>query len=228
MPAIIPVWDERLLKWPDGFSNRGLGRWEWRCQTVVGRIERKRFGAVFSSARVRRTINVQGKRDCGAFGPLLPDAESVSYVLSTRWSSSNPPFRTKNSFRINYLDARFWFRAIVVQRFSGARLGETLFAGHPSAVAVATSDSGAIGTEQEEPRFRPNCAASCYFTGRARDSQFRLQHFLPLSDVRTWRGLSGRRTRQDAAAEFQKIIDHSGIVWKLLDRSISPSGSSSR
>jgi hypothetical protein len=61
------------------------------CQTVVGRIERKRFGAVFSSARVRRTINVQGKRDCGAFGPLLPDAESVSYVLSTRWSSSNPP-----------------------------------------------------------------------------------------------------------------------------------------
>ena len=33
---------------------------------------------------------------------------------------------------------------------------------------------------------------------------------------------------KDAAAEFQKIIDHSGIVWKLLDRSISPSGSSSR
>jgi hypothetical protein len=30
--------------------------------------ERKRFGAVFSSARVRRTINVQW--DCVAFGPL--------------------------------------------------------------------------------------------------------------------------------------------------------------
>ena len=40
------------------------------CQTVAGRIERRRFGAVFSTARVRRTINVQWKRDCGAFGPL--------------------------------------------------------------------------------------------------------------------------------------------------------------
>ncbi len=30
---------------------------------------------------------------------------------------SNPPFRTRNSFRINYLEECFWFRTIIVQRF---------------------------------------------------------------------------------------------------------------
>jgi hypothetical protein len=64
------------------------------CQTVAVRIERKRFGAVFSSAvrspYNKRTIEA-GLWGIWAFGP---DAESVSYVLSTWWSSSNPPFRT--------------------------------------------------------------------------------------------------------------------------------------
>jgi hypothetical protein len=41
------------------------------CQTVVGWIEEKMLRSAFPfCSRVRRTINVQWKRDCGAFGPL--------------------------------------------------------------------------------------------------------------------------------------------------------------
>jgi len=51
-------------------------------QTVAVRIERKRFGAVFSSARVRRTINVQMESGLWGIWAFRPDAKSVSYVLS--------------------------------------------------------------------------------------------------------------------------------------------------
>ena len=50
---------------------------------------------------VRRTINVQWKRDLWGIWAFRPNVKSVSYVLSARWSSSNPPFRTINSFIIN-------------------------------------------------------------------------------------------------------------------------------
>jgi hypothetical protein len=39
--------------------------------------------------------------------------------LRIRWRGfSNPPFRTRNSFKINYLEAYFWFRTTIVQRFN--------------------------------------------------------------------------------------------------------------
>ena len=47
-------------------------------------------------------------------------------------------------------------------RILGARLGETLPAGHADAVALAASDSGAIGAGQKEPGCRPECPASCF------------------------------------------------------------------
>ena len=57
------------------------GRGGW--QTVAGRIERKRFGAVFSSA----TRSPYNKRtmEAGLLGiwAFRPDAKSTSYVLST-------------------------------------------------------------------------------------------------------------------------------------------------
>jgi hypothetical protein len=40
------------------------------CQTVAGRIEKERFCAVFSTARVRRTITYSGSGMVGPFVPL--------------------------------------------------------------------------------------------------------------------------------------------------------------
>ena len=49
----------------------GLDRWEERMSNCYRLdLKGKRFGAVSLSERGRRTINVQWKRDCGAFGPL--------------------------------------------------------------------------------------------------------------------------------------------------------------
>jgi len=39
------------------------------------------------------------------------------------------------------------------------------------------------------------------------------QSLLPLPDIHSQRGVSCNRTGQAAAGEFQKILDHSGIVW---------------
>jgi hypothetical protein len=35
-----------------------------------------------------------------------------------RRGGSNPPFRTRNSFRIKGLEACFWLRTVIVQRFN--------------------------------------------------------------------------------------------------------------
>ena len=53
------------------------------CQTVAGRIERKRLGAVFSSA-VRSPYNKR-TMEAGLWGiwAFRPNAKSISYVLST-------------------------------------------------------------------------------------------------------------------------------------------------
>jgi hypothetical protein len=66
----------------------------------IGRIEEKTPSAQFSLLRgfaVQSTYN--GTRDCGAFGPLGRNAESVSYVLSMVWGSSNPSFRASSERR---------------------------------------------------------------------------------------------------------------------------------
>ena len=65
-------------------------------------------------------------------------------------------------------------------RILGARLGETLPAGHADAVALAACDSGAIGAEQKESGCRPECPASC-FPHRVGANCVRHQYFLPLS-----------------------------------------------
>ena len=98
-------------------------------------------------------------------------------------------------------------------RVLGPRLRETLPAGHPDAVALAACDSGAIGAGQKESGFRPECPASC-FPHRVGANSVRRQYFLPLSDVYV-RGEAYLAAGQGsaAAAEFQKILDHSGIVW---------------
>ena len=98
-------------------------------------------------------------------------------------------------------------------RIFGTGLRETLPAGHPDAVALAACDSGAIGAGQKEPGSSPECPASC-FAHRVRANSVRQQYFLPLSDVYV-RGEAYLAAGQGsaAAAEFQKILDHSGIVW---------------
>ena len=98
-------------------------------------------------------------------------------------------------------------------RVFGTRLRETLPAGHADAVALAACDSGAIGSGQKESDFCLECPAS---------------QLLPLSWARLpfvnnisclyhvyVRGEAYLAAGQGsaAAAEFQKILDHSGIVW---------------
>ena len=98
-------------------------------------------------------------------------------------------------------------------RIPGTRLRKTLPAGHADAVALAARDSGAIGAGQKEPGCRPECSASC-FAHRVGAIAFRQQSFLPLSDVYVAeRHILAAGQGNAAAAEFQKILDHSGIVW---------------
>ena len=94
-------------------------------------------------------------------------------------------------------------------RVLGPRLSETLPAGHADAVALAARDSGAIGAGQKEPGCRP---ASC-FPHRVGANPVR-SHISCLYHVYV-RGEAYLAAGQGsaAAAEFQKILDHSGIVW---------------
>ena len=98
-------------------------------------------------------------------------------------------------------------------RILGARLRETLSAGHADAVALAARDSGAIGAGQEEPGFRLDCSASRHHPSSS--GQFRSSPIFPASIHAYVRGEAYLAAGQgrEAAAEFQKIIDHSGIVW---------------
>ncbi len=98
-------------------------------------------------------------------------------------------------------------------RILGARLRETLPAGHADAVALAACDSGAIGAGQKESGSRPECPASCSHPSSWGKFAF-VNNISCLYHVYV-RGEAYLAAGQGsaAAAEFQKILDHSGIVW---------------
>ena len=97
-------------------------------------------------------------------------------------------------------------------RIGGARAGQALPAGHADAVALAACDSGAIGAGQKESHRRDDCPATC-FPHRVRPDSVCGQYFLPVSRYVRGQAYLAAGQGSAAAAEFQKILDHSGIVW---------------
>jgi hypothetical protein len=85
-------------------------------------------------------------------------------------------------------------------------------AGHADAVALAACNSFAIGAGQKEPCRRPEYSASC-FTRRVGANCVRRQYFLPYHVYVRGEAYLAAGQGSAAAAEFQKILDHSGIVW---------------
>ena len=77
---------------------------------------------------------------------------------------------------------------------------------------MAARYSGTIGARQKEPN-----ASAKQLTGtfdyRVRANSIQQQSFLPLSDICARRSILGSRPGSAAASEFQKILDHNGIVW---------------
>jgi hypothetical protein len=69
-----------------------------------------------------------------------------------------------------------------------------------------------LALDRKESGVRPDCLASG-FIYRVGGDTVRNQYFLSLSRICKRRGILGSRTRQRCRAEFQKILDHSGIVW---------------
>ena len=97
-------------------------------------------------------------------------------------------------------------------RILGTRPRETLPSGYADAVALAACDSGTIGVGQKECGSRHECPARC-FTHRVGGNCVRRQWFLPLSVYVRGEAYLAAGQGSAASAEFQKILDHSGIVW---------------
>ena len=77
---------------------------------------------------------------------------------------------------------------------------------------LAARDSGAIGAEQKESGARPKCLASC-FTYRVGQISFVANIFCLYPTYVRGEAYLAAGQGSAAAAEFQKILDHSGIVW---------------
>jgi len=97
----------------------------------------------------------------------------------------------------------------------GARLGETLSAGHAGSVALAARDSGAAGVECDKKN--PAAALTAL---QATVPPIELGQILFVTNISCLYPTYIHREAylaagqgKEAAAEFQKIIDHSGIVW---------------
>ena len=112
-------------------------------------------------------------------------------------------------------------------RVLGPRLRKTLPAGHADAVALAARDSGTIVAGQKEPGCRIECVASC-FNHRVREHRVRPQYFLPLSRIRTRRGILGSRTGQCCRRRVSEDPRPQRHRLELLDGSVGASGSGSR
>jgi hypothetical protein len=69
-----------------------------------------------------------------------------------------------------------------------------------------------LALDKKESSCRPECPASC-FTHRVGANCVRQQYFLPLSVYVRGEAYLAAGQGTAAAAEFQKILDHSGIVW---------------
>ena len=70
-----------------------------------------------------------------------------------------------------------------------------------------------LALDRKNPAVRPECPASC-FTHRVGANWVCHQYFLPLSTYTfAERHILAAGQGSAAAAEFQKILDHSGIVW---------------
>ena len=104
-----------------------------------------------------------------------------------------------------------------------AGLQRKVSAGPPDSVAMAACDSGATGTGQKEPCCRPEYLASC-FSHRVGANCVRRQYFLPLSCVRTWRGIPGSRTGQCCRGRVPENYRPQRHRVELLDGSVSASG----
>ncbi len=96
---------------------------------------------------------------------------------------------------------------------SGRGLGETLPARHSNATYLASCDSGPIGTSAKASGAGAIALLPANIRRRVRIGPIFQQHLVPLSRVCARRGiLWGAGQGGAAAAEFRKILDHSGIV----------------
>ena len=98
-------------------------------------------------------------------------------------------------------------------RILGARPQQTLSAGHPDAVALAARDSGAIGPGPKESRLPHSML--CKLLSPIELGQIGFVANISCLYPTYVRGEAYLAAGQGsaAAAEFQKILDHSGIVW---------------
>src|SRR5438128_1335936 len=137
-------------------------------------------------------------------------------------SSGEPGSRSRSSPRVRV------GRRCGASRIFGSGLRETLPPGHANAVPLATSDSGAIGTESQQSFFGPENPTSCSPTGRVWSNHLcgQPRQFLSLSDVRPGRGILGSRTGQCGRCRVSEDSRSQRYCLELLDRSVGASAQS--